>query len=176
MRTWLSAAVLAVIVVLVVLAAAGFPHFGEPRRHIAGFWAGDPAFLREAGLVDMFLMLHEPARAGFGSASCDGYLFMSTADGVVCNQAVSMRFGGLGAVRRKHVYEGRAVLTPHDHEACPLGTEYDAVRDGYAASMEYSLSPCAGSLALKQDGELRAFLFKDCGASTAALASADDAD
>lgn len=179
MRTWIAATVLAVIVVLLVVAAAGFPHFGEPRRHIAGFWAGDPAFMREAGLVDMFLMLNEPVKQPWMSRPkymCSGYLFMSTGDGVVCNQNIEMGFNDLGTWRARGVYEGGALLVPRDRTKCPLAEDYDVSKRGFDATMEYSLSPTAGSLALKQDGELRAFLFKDCGASTAALAAADAAD
>lgn len=173
-RTPLAGLCLAVIVVLVLVAIAGATHFGEPARALEGFWAGDPAFLAEAGLADMFLTLEPAGRARDPRfRRYAGYLFMATPQGVICNQAVEVSFEiGLRA-RRQQVYEGRARATPDDADEFPLAECNDAGR----AALRFALSPQAGSLALKQDGELRAFFFKDCGASAAVRAElADDAD
>jgi hypothetical protein len=176
---------LAIIVVLTLVAVVGASHFGEPKRCLNGFWAGDPTFLAEAGLSDMYLTLEHtkkrssPMRGVPGRGASfhqyDGYLFMATPQGVICNQPVQFRFKVGQKWKRKDVYEGPAYFVPSDFDACPLVAEYVPGDITYGA-LSSALSPAAGSLALKQDGELRALFFKDNGASAAMAAALQDVD
>lgn len=161
------AVVSALLVVLIVVLSS---FVCEPARAVSGFWVGDAAFLTEAGLSSLFLSITDVRGKPFspGKYRMSGYLFMTTPQGIICNQPVEMHARlGCGLYRRS-LYEGDIVFEPTDDDEFPLTTSGNRAR--------IALSPSSGSLAIKENGELRAFMFKDMAASAAVNVAVEECD
>ena len=152
-------AILLAVVVLLLVCLAG--HLGEARRHLAGFWAGDPEFLQEAGLEDMFLFV-APARGSlFGKSTHDAFLLMATPDGLICNQQVTLAVRLGHNWRRKEMYSGRAKIAFSDPDQAP-----EVMLD--AEKMTLAVEPGAGVMTLTSDDTVLGSFYKDAAATVAA--------
>ena len=161
---WIRLALAAVAVVLVVLVAVLPSRLRGFDRFLSGFWVGDPVFLQEAGLSEMYLFIAP------GRGPCrEGYLVMVGAAGeMVSNQGVGISCGGLAGRWRaalgshfagQEVYRvPRVRIAYDDEEVMP-----DEVCLG--------LDPAEGTLALygRAERKLYAFLVRDNETSIAAV-------
>ena len=155
--------ILAIVVVLLIVCLSS--HVGDAKRHLSGFWVGDPVFLDEAGLKDMYLHI-EPAGSGgllslLGGSRHEAFLVMATSDGLICNQGVTIRPRFGHGLRRKDTYDCKISLRFDDPDNAPPILEE-------AEHPRLVLSPVDGSLALYDDDHLLAFFYKDTAASLAA--------
>lgn len=162
-RFGMRAALLAALVVVTIVLIVALSRMRDYEQFLSGFWVGDPAFLRRAGLGDMYLYLAPPDRAG----GRQGYLVMTSPEGeVLSNQAVQARSSGLGrwtsalrshflAPRDDDVYRGRLAIA-YD-QGGPMPPE-----------MKLGLSVAKGSLTLFDEDKVYAFLVRDNIASNAA--------
>lgn len=80
---------LVVVAVLVILALSR-PRARDLEAALTGFWAGDPEFMAEAGLSDLYLYL-APA-SGQGERQRQGYLVMAGDGRVLSNQGVEVSY------------------------------------------------------------------------------------
>lgn len=146
MLTLVQTFALAVIVVLLVVAL--WSYIGEPGRFFPGFWRGNQAFLDESGLVDMYLKVEDTPAAWVGRTSYDAYLVMSTAEGLICNQSVTIRPSFGYAFTRQDLYEGPATLEFDDPEEAPWPEKV-------------TLALSQGSLAVHDGNELLALFVRE---------------
>jgi hypothetical protein len=137
---------LATIVVLLIVVLWG--HLGEPQRFFSGFWRGNQGFLDESGLVDMYLKIEDAEPTWFGRPSYDAYLLMSTAEGIICNQGVTIRPSLGSGITRRDLYEGPATLEFEDSDTSPW-------------PKEVTLALSQGSLAIHDGNELLALFVRE---------------
>lgn len=169
MTKWMNAAVaclLAVVIVLVLIAAAliAVPTRRRYGDYLSGLWAGDPTFLRKAGLRDAQLFVSPTD----GDGMRQGYLLMTGADGaMIANQAFdvaerlcprSQDFGNhFGGASDKQVMDVEFQFDDEDAMAALMPSE-----------VSFGLSMLDGSLSIYDDSKLYGFFYKDNAASHAA--------
>lgn len=137
------------------LAAARYSAF------LGGVWAGDPAFLEEAGLTELQLYV---GPAGAGGAR-PGYLLAADEGGLVENCAFELRPGrGAGA---------GALLAVRDEYAFPRAAFdwKEGASGAFPGALRLTLSLQGGGLRLDDGAEVYAVLAKDPAATAAADAA-----
>lgn len=167
-RAAATAAAAALVVVIVVIVAIAAPRVRDYERGLAGFWSGDPTFLDEAGLAQMYLYVAPADRRPGRRWGRQGFLYIADKSGAeVCNQGVELSYGAAprrwASAFKCHFagaasYQIPAVAVSYDeHAAMP-----EAVRLGF--------DPAEGTLALFTADKVYAFLVRDNEASAAAEA------
>lgn len=168
-KGWGRVLLAAVIVVVIVLIAIASPRVQNYEQFLSGFWSGDPTFLQEAGLSELYLYIAPCERAG-GRWCRQGYLVMvDTTGGFVSNQGVEICYSALpgrwGSALKSHFSAGgqakykikNAELVFDDRAVMPEDLSLD-------------LNVTEGTLSLYDDTKLYAFLVKDNETSLAANA------
>ena len=159
-RTWVRVLLAAIVVILIVLIAVVSPRVRDYELFLSGFWSGDPTFLKEAGLSEMYLYISPCERAG-GRWCRQGYLVMVDASGgMVSNQGVEIGWAGI-------VGRWKSALKSHfsasDEEVYRV-KDADFTYDDEAVmpeAMHLGLNATQGSISLYTDDKLFAFLYKD---------------
>ena len=132
---------LAILVVAVILLVAlTVPRLRDFERYLEGFWVGDSAFMREAGLTELYLYLSPPEKSG-GGVRRQGYLLMGGSGRVLSNQSLELTYSDLAgrawsALDGNATYRIRGVAIQYD-ETAVLPETLDLV-----------LNPARGTLAL----------------------------
>jgi hypothetical protein len=127
---------------------------------VAGFWDGEPSFMREAGLGGLHMVLDDAA-SGFvvmldpaGEPLATKHFVLTPRRGPAdWAAAVRGHFAGGGA----HARAMRLSFDDEPEDEGPFPARLDVVAD-----------PAAGTLAFASEGELYALFTKDYGASLAA--------
>jgi hypothetical protein len=139
---------LAIVVILLVICL--WSHLGDARRSMGGFWDGESDFLADSDLTHMYLQIEPGSLKGLaapmGRAEYEAWLVMSTEDGLICNQGLTIALNLGHSFQRKDSYKGTATLTFDDPETAPWPSEVEVV-----------VSPCAGTLAIHNNEDLLAF-------------------
>lgn len=162
---WARTALAVVVVIVIVLVAVIPSRVREHEEYLSGFWSGDPAFLKKAGLDDMFVYIAPRERAGIFRWSRQGYLVMTNNRGeMISNQGIEITYscpvGRMQSALGSH-FRAKNYQIPKATFSC----------DGEAAIpevMSISLNPAEGSLSFYDRDKLYAFLIKDNETSIAA--------
>lgn len=144
---------LALGALVLLLVVALWSHLGEGGRTLPGFWAGDPTFLDESGLNDMYLQV-EGEETGFfegllGGARHDAHLLLATADGIICNQGLTIWANFGRAFRRQDTYTCSAALAFDEPDAAP-----------WPSTVQLELTPRSGTLVVSDGEELLGVLVR----------------
>lgn len=168
-RPWARILLAAVVVVVLVLIAAVAPRVRDYEGFLEGFWSGDPTFLEEAGLSEMFLYIAPRERVG-GRWCRQGYLVMvDDAGGMVSNQGVEIGWAGAAgrwASALKSNFSG-------DPAEVFRVADADFTYDEEAVmpqAMSLGLDVTRGAVSLYTADRLYAFLYKDNEVSAEAAA------
>jgi hypothetical protein len=157
----------AIVVILIVLVSVVSPRVRDYELFLSGFWSGEPTFLKEAGLSEMYLYIAPCERSG-GRWSRQGYLVMVDAGGeMVSNQGVELEWSGiLGrwksalnshfSANADEVYRVKSAKITYDDQAV------------MPEVLRLGLNVTQGSISLYTDEKLYAFLMKDNEVSTTA--------
>jgi len=165
--TWARVLLAAAVVVLVVVIATLAPRVRDFEKFLSGFWSGDPAFLKQAGLSEMYLYLAPLERAG-GEWCRQGYLVMvDTAGQVISNQGIEIAYGCLFS-RWKSAFKSHFAANETYRVFCAKVT-YDS-EEVMPTEMRLGLNVTEGTLVLYADRRAYAFLIKDNETSIAANA------
>lgn len=167
-RTWVRVLLTAIVVILIILIAIVTPRVRDYELFLSGFWSGEPTFLKEAGLSEMYLYISPCERSG-GRWCRQGYLVMVDLGGaVVSNQGIEMEWSGL-AGRWKSALKSNFSGGAHETYHIPEGEfSYDD-ESVMPEKMRMGLNVTEGTLALYTDENIiYAFFVKDNEASIAA--------
>ncbi len=154
-------------VILIVLIAVVSPRVRDYELFLSGFWSGEPTFLKEAGLSEMYLYVSPCERSG-GRWCRQGYLVMVDAGGaMVSNQGVEITYGGM-AGRWKSALKSHFSGGAQETYRIP-GAEFTFDdRSVMPEDMRMGLNVTEGTLALYTDEKIYAFFVKDNETSIAA--------
>jgi len=151
---------LAIVVVLIVLVVVAAPRVRDCERYLTGFWSGDPAFLKESGLSEMFIYI-APREKADGRWRRQGYLVMTDDEGkMISKQGLELSWASTmkrwSSVVKSH-FSRRAQETyrvPH------VDIVFDD-EDIMPEQLSLGLNMTDGTLALHSDEKLYAFFIKD---------------
>lgn len=162
----------AVIVLVLVLVASAWNSRERYLRYLGGVWAGEPGFLERAGLGGLQLFVPPD-----GGADRLGYLIMTLPDGsFVANTALRLRLaaGGWGPAWR----DAARLRAPVANDTWCVGAETefpdlgdDLGEEPFPEQVQLVLSVLDGTLAIRDDEKVYAFLTKDMVATAAAEAA-----
>ncbi len=162
-RTRVVLAVL--IVVVLVLVAVAIPRVRALEQTLSGFWVGEPAFLQEAGLSEMYLYIAPTEGSTLSTPRRQGYLVMSDTQGhLVSNQGIEINYAGRWGLW-SWLRRGASALGAHfGGSSRPYNFEAALTYDDSAVmpdQMKVGLCAAEGTLALHSNGKLYAFLIRD---------------
>jgi len=166
-RTWVRVLLAAIIVILIVLIAVVPPRVRDYELFLSGFWSGEPTFLKEAGLSEMYLYIAPCERCG-GRWCRQGYLVMVDAGGaMVSNQGIEITYGGITG-RWKSALKSHFPSRAQETYRIP-GAEFTYDDESVMPEdMRMGLNVTEGTLALYTDEKIYAFFVKDNETSIAA--------
>ena len=157
-------AVLAFFVVAVlVLATLALPRVRDFEAFLSGFWVGDPAFLREAGLSELYLYL-APAEEGQGRRRRQGYLVLGGDGRVISNQGFEVSYADLGGRAWSALKGGASAATAPIYRIRGVSLGYDE-EASMPQSLDLLLDTARGTLTLHSDGKAWIRAYKDNEAS-----------
>ena len=170
--TWVRVLLAAIIVILIILIAILVPRSRDFEKFLSGFWFGDPTFLKQAGLSEMYFYITPYERTG-GKWYRQGYLVMiDTAGNMVSNQGIKITYGCLFR-RWKSVLKSHFTINSQETYQIPRANLTYDDEEVMPTEMHLGLNVTEGTLAIYDnhaDHKIYAFLIKDNEASIIAHA------
>jgi hypothetical protein len=168
--TWARVLLAAIIVILIVLIAIASPRVRDYERFLSGFWSGDPAFLEESGLSEMYLYISPSERSG-GCWRRQGYLVMVDAGGgMVSNQGIEIEYSGAAGRWKSALKSHFSASSEEVYRVKRASFSYDD-EEVMPTEMHLGLNTTQGSISLYTGDKLFAFLYKDSEVSASANAA-----
>lgn len=159
-RTWVRVFLAAIIVILIVLIAVVSPRVRDYELFLSGFWSGEPTFLKEAGLLEMYLYVAPCERSG-GRWCRQGYLVMVDAGGaMVSNQGIELEWSGMVGRWKSALKSHFSASADEVYRVKNAEFTYDD-QAVMPEEMHLGLNVTQGSISLYTDEKLYAFLMKD---------------
>ena len=167
-----------VVVAIVVLFVVVRPRARSLEESLTGFWTGETAFLREAGLSEAFLYIAPPESSGLlglsPSVVRQGYLVMSSAaagrgeqtGNLLSNQGIEISYSGIG----KRWWSALRAHFGAPYEITGVRLSFD-VSDVMPTSLCLSLDQAKGTLTLFDSEKVFAFFVRDNETSLSANAA-----
>jgi hypothetical protein len=147
------------VVVVLVLVALALPRVRDFEAFLSGFWVGDPAFLREAGLSELYLYL-APAEEGGGRRRRQGYLVLGGDDRVLSNQGIELSYADAGGRAWSALKGGASAAASASYRIKGVSVGYDE-EAAMPESLDLVLDTTRGALVLHSGGKAWLKAYKD---------------
>jgi hypothetical protein len=170
-----SIIIAAIIVVIIIIMLVAIPRARNSEKCLSGFWTGETAFLRRAGLSEMFLYI-APPESGWGRNNRQGYLLMVDNEGeTVSNQGIELSYGSAFSRWSSSLKSHFSNAPRETYKIASVDIAYDdeAVMP---EKVSIGVNTSDGTLALYDKDKIYAFLVRDNEVSTAANEAYGESD